>query len=685
MPAVYPDLAAASASFITSAAPVELTYRRIAVEAGSFDTRFRAAYRLQNGDVTFVGGDISDTFSAVMPSHQEHDLLIVFAINGAGNSFPPSSTDSGWTTISFAAGAFPYRLAYKFAKTNSETVGVWIGATKTAIAVYRNARKLAGAATVYSAASTSALQYQSPTQSASAGSKLIWFGAALGELEASDTPSGTTTRVSSVAQGFTAPSAGIHDRLIPAGDTSVPDESVALGGTTTALALGVIVQFGIPDVVASSGTFTTSLNGDVLANTLQLISRRYAVELSQVFTTYRSFFDVDSATFTSAGSPVNLPRGFSLEAEEAEFVTYLTQTFLKRALRFLLASGGFASTAFDADFARGYFIVPSTGVFSATTSDVDPYLNAYLAPASGNYTYELSSDFIRDLIGSVAAGLYSSNFSQVGFRNDTPSPAGGGPYTLSPSGQGGSEPSYPSFLRPRYNVYNSVSKSRDLGVVNNFFGSFTGEIGSEVGASTLFFKLQTLGTADLKISKNKSNKYTDQQISVGILDANRKPLNLNDYGFAYLNEVKNTDAQEYFLPMPAGTYYFTVSSSLWQKIPYSVEIQAIRFSELEGSVELTMVPEGRFAIAKATGSAVLAGPLSGFIPTNAQLKRLNGALLGVSAGRGFLTTPSGVALWQMLPTGRLKLTHKINGAALMTGANVATLSSAPPYGGGYGP
>ena len=44
-------------------------------------------------------------------------------------------------------------------------------------------------------------------------------------------------------------------------------------------------------------------------------------------------------------------------------------------------------------------------------------------------------------------------------------------------------------LRPQFVKYNSVSKSRDLGSVDNFLGTFAGDIGSQVGSPTLFFKV----------------------------------------------------------------------------------------------------------------------------------------------------------------------------------------------------
>ena len=684
MPAVYPDLAAASASFSSTAAPADLTYRRLSVETGAFDTRFRAVYRLQDDEVTFVGGAVDDTFSVVMPSHQANDLLIVFAVNGSGSSSAPFPADSGWTTIRFNSGNLPFRLAYKYARTNTETVGVWVGATRTSVVVYRNARKFDGNATLYNATNNSTIRYFCPTQSRSAGSKVIWFGSALNQTEACDTPSGATTRVSSDAAGFPVPSIGIHDLLIPAGATGVTSRSVSLGGPTKVISIGVVVQYGKRDLTAERLALNTTLNGDILENTLQLISRRYNVTLPQVFTRYRSFFDAGSASYTSTASPVGTGFGYYLGADPVAFASTLTDALLARALKFLPATTNYPYSAASTSYARGYFTLPATGTFSSSFADVDPYYDAYIDGDSQSYSIEVDTVFKRSLILHLTVGLFNGSMSQVGIRNNTLSPAAGGPTTPAPSTQGGSDPSYPTFLRPKFVKHNSVAKSRDLGSVNNFYGSFTGEIGGEAGTNTLYFKITTLGTADLRILQNPVNRYTDKQISVGILNSDRKPIQVNDFGFAYANELENTDLEEFSQPMPAGTYYFTVSSSLWQKTPYSVEVQAIRFSALEGVVTLTSQPYARFAIAKMIGPALLTGPLVSTIPTNNQLKRPTGTVLLTSGTRGALTTPEGVATGYMLPSGRLKMTHKISGKASVTGANIATLSSAPPYGGGYG-
>ena len=196
--------------------------------------------------------------------------------------------------------------------------------------------------------------------------------------------------------------------------------------------------------------------------------------------------------------------------------------------------------------------------------------------------------------------------------------------------------------------------------------------------------MQVKEQAILRITKNASNRYTDKQISVGILDSNRKQVQIDRFGYAFVNDNLSTEQNEALQPLPEGTYYFTVSSSLWQKIPYSVSIQAIRYKPISGEVLLTMVPTSRFAIAKVRGPAILSNTSVGTIPVHEKIKVPTGQALLTSTSQGTLVTPQGVAIMRNATTGRLKETHKLHAVASLTGANVATLSS-QSSGGGYGP
>ncbi len=254
---------------------------------------------------------------------------------------------------------------------------------------------------------------------------------------------------------------------------------------------------------------------------------------------------------------------------------------------------------------------------------------------------------------TVSSWPLGFGLSQVGIRDITASPPSGGPTKKTDSEYGGSDPSGTSSLRPQFVKYNSVSKSRDLGSVDNFFGTFSGEIGSEVGSPTLFFKMHVQGEAILRVNKNTSNRYTDKQISIGVLDANRKQVQVDRFGFAFNNDNEATSEDESLAPLPGGTYYFTVSTSQWQKIPYSVSIQAIRYKAIKGEATLSMLPTSRFAIAKLRGPALLSNASAGTMPVHEKIKAPTGQALLTSTSQGTLVTPEGVAIMRNATTGRL--------------------------------
>jgi len=105
------------------------------------------------------------------------------------------------------------------------------------------------------------------------------------------------------------------------------------------------------------------------------------------------------------------------------------------------------------------------------------------------------------------------------------------------AGYGGSDKTSPSFLRPQHVSWNSPSKAKDLGTVNNLYLLVNGDIGSEVGTNSLFFKVKTSGKSDIQVVKNSISKYHDKEISVGILNEDLTPRPLTVDGYAYRNEV----------------------------------------------------------------------------------------------------------------------------------------------------
>jgi hypothetical protein len=110
----------------------------------------------------------------------------------------------------------------------------------------------------------------------------------------------------------------------------------------------------------------------------------------------------------------------------------------------------------------------------------------------------------------------------------------------------------------------------------------------------------------------------------------------------------------------------------------------VRYLEAIGVIEASAPLSGRLAMAKPVGTALGTAPVAGTIVPPAKLKRLSGSAGGSGLPSLTLVIPSGVALGQMLPSGRLKITWRLNGVAQGSDLSNGTLTSTGGYGGGYG-
>ena len=248
---------------------------------------------------------------------------------------------------------------------------------------------------------------------------------------------------------------------------------------------------------------------------------------------------------------------------------------------------------------------------------------------------------------------------------------------------GGSDSTAPSFLRPQYVRHNSFSKAQDFGPRDNLNAVVSGLVGGEVGAATLFFKVQLNSPADVRIVKGSINPKTDQYIAVGIADGDRRPLPLDELGFLSANDVHNTDDDESLARSPAGTYYFTVSSSQWQALPFSVGLLVISYKEVSGFLSGSGDVTGRLAMAKLEGAVLGSDATSAAIPVPATIERLDGAAGGTAPLAGELAILSGAITGTMTPYGYLMQTHRLEAAASGTAPVTGTLTVTTP-GGGYG-
>ena len=678
------SLTAGVGSFSLSGNNVQFSsVRRIETQPGQIKAGFNFHYRYIDGYPTFVGSSAGLTYTAAIPSHQAQDLIVVFAVNTTSDTIPVMPSGEGWinahTSSSSAPNPAGWRIAFKYANSSNEAVGNWFPANRVAVAVYRNARALVGSATEDIQASDSSINYPAPDPVVigSGGTRLLRFGISYGTNNAGNATTGHSTRISTESVvSSSAPSASIKDLEVdPAG--SYPAIATSVGSTTKTVGISLGIGYGTPPLTAETRAFTTTLNGDALARTVLLGSKGYRAELGQVYVTYASRFACSKGAFTTSGSNIDLPRGFFIQAGSEDFNYSLTDSLLPRGLKLFTQKQTYSFSGLSINLPKGYFTTPSTGAFTSSTTNPGTTLAARLAV--DRYDFDASAreaELQRAIIDTFPTASLTFSLSQVGIRNITASPPGGAAFREPADTHAGST--------SKFVKYNSVSKSRDLGTLDNFYGTFTGEVGSQVGAPTLFFKLNVRGDATLRITKNAVNRFTDQQVSIGILDSNRKPVQIDQIGIGYANDNIATNENESLNALPGGVYYFTVSTSQWQKIPYSVSIQAIRYKEFQGVVQLTMVPTSRFAIAKLLGPSLLSNGTTGTIPANQTIKSSPGQATLTATPQGTLIIPSGVAIMRNATTGRLKQTHRISSIASLTGANVATLSS-QSSGGGYGP
>lgn len=248
---------------------------------------------------------------------------------------------------------------------------------------------------------------------------------------------------------------------------------------------------------------------------------------------------------------------------------------------------------------------------------------------------------------------------------------------------GGSDSTAPSFIRPQYVRYNSITKSRDFGRLDNFGANLTGVVGGHSGAATLFFRLETSAITKIGIAKRAADPINDRTISVGILDGDHNPLPLSDEGFAYMAPIHNSSFTGLLDRMPPGVYYFTISTNQWRDTPFSVDVVAQRYLELKGISRLTALPRLRIALVKLAGPATGSMMASVTAVQPGQLKGFSGALIGAAVPRLSLAIMRGAAVGEMAPYGRLQQNYRIAGVATGANNNVATMTARKPYGYGY--
>ena len=255
------------------------------------------------------------------------------------------------------------------------------------------------------------------------------------------------------------------------------------------------------------------------------------------------------------------------------------------------------------------------------------------------------------------------------------------------TGYGGSDSTAPSFIRPYYVQYNAVTKAKDLGRTEILIADVAGTVGGHSGTNTIYVKVELARDLELRVRKRATGATTDRLVRVGVLDGDRRPLPIDEDGYAFLNDIHNTDVNESYARLPAGVYYVTVACDQWQPLPYAVTIYAGRYALLSGAVGGSFAPSGRFPLSKLAGVALGSAPPLGTLVRPVTIKNLSASASATGSAPITLATLAimrGVALGQGLPSARLMMNWRLSGTASCSNTSTATLTRTASGGGGYG-
>ena len=339
------SLTAGVGSFSVSGNSVQFSsVRRIEAQPGQVKTGFNFHYRYIDGYPTFVGASAGLTYTAAIPTHQAHDLIVVFAFNSNNDTIPVVPTGEGWISAhssqrSTSPDTAGWRIAYKYAKGSNETVGNWFPANRIVVAIYRNARALVGAATQDVRTSVGDIHYPAPDPVVigSGGTRLLRFGASYGTNNAGNNLAGHTNRIDTGSLSNSgSPSLAIKDLEVdPAVSYPATSSNVSGSATDTTIGITLAIGYGTPPLTAETTSFGTTLNGDVLPFTVLLGSKGYRAELGQIFVNYASVFPISTNAFALSGSDADLPKGFFLQTQAEDYSYSLSDSLLARALIFV--------------------------------------------------------------------------------------------------------------------------------------------------------------------------------------------------------------------------------------------------------------------------------------------------------------------------------------------------------------
>lgn len=437
-------------------------------------------------------------------------------------------------------------------------------------------------------------------------------------------------------------------------------------------------------LTASGGTFTRSNADATLRRGRRLVADLGTRSLSgqAAGLTYARRLAADTGLFNESGSDAGLLVSRTLPAENGTYGLFLVAAVLQGPTGPIVGGGPglYALAGGAASLLRGGQVGADGAIYAATTPDADLILGFGVEGEGATYLADFPEAGLS--VGltppSPVLGLTTGSSYLVGGPTDATRQQEELRQAYTPL-----EPTYPSALRYQYVRYNGINKSRDLGQADNQTTEISGKVGGFSGSHTLFFRLQTHLPSRLGIDELVDNAQANRWLELGLLDGNHKPLSLDERGFAVPPLEGYSEPFDGVPAMPPGEYIFTVSSSQWAAVPFRIRLTVLAYVSPVGAADLLLPVEGRLALAKLEGLALLESPDEGVLVPRSQLRRPDGtAILSLEATAPYVSTWRGEAVLTLEATGRFSQNYRIEGLAEGQLQGSATLTVITPYGGG---
>jgi hypothetical protein len=336
------------------------------------------------------------------------------------------------------------------------------------------------------------------------------------------------------------------------------------------------------------------------------------------------------ASVLASGGAVGLYQGGSTAAVAADWAAAGEAEALYSG-----AATGIAAAAWQAGVTAFY-----TGAIAAATTPAD-----WSASGGGTGVYRGGTATVR---AALWTGLAVANPRLAAERQPLPP-------VITSRGYGGSDRVAPSLNALQYVRFNSVQTPQDLGAVDQQNLAIPGVIGAKVGSQTLFYVFRTTESRAIGVRVLTANPWIGQYISVSLTDEQGRQLPSGDESFqppparsrpanrlqvtlvgtghtesgywqngyaegdggtipVVVDTPDDTDGRPSDDPLlarpsgavrPAGSYAIAVSTSQWQKLPFTLQVAAVNNPPLSGQALLLLVSDARLSLQYLNGSAVL--------------------------------------------------------------------------------